>query len=151
MNILELLEFEEGYREKPYIDTLGYPTVGIGKRIGPKDAPIEMYEFKVSKLMAAMWLESEVVHVQKLIGKIPALSKLDRHSQKDRYIIIVSMAYQLGIAGLLKFKKMLLAIDKEDWVTAAAEAKDSLWYKQTPKRAERHCRVLAGESIKSVY
>lgn len=34
--IIPILNFEEGYREKPYRDTLGYPTVAGGIKIGLK-------------------------------------------------------------------------------------------------------------------
>ena len=52
---------------------------------------------------------------------------------------------------LLKFKKMIAALKAEDWVLARLEATDSRWYNQTPKRAERHAKVLGGESIANVY
>ena len=37
---------------------------------------------------------------------------------------------------LSKFVKMKAAVDKRDWETAAAEMKDSKWYKQTGNRAK---------------
>ena len=37
-NITSLLQYEEGFREKPYVCSEGYPTVGTGIRIGPKGA-----------------------------------------------------------------------------------------------------------------
>ena len=36
---------------------------------------------------------------------------------------------------LSEFVKMKAAVDKRDWVTAAAEMKDSKWYKQMEKMA----------------
>ncbi len=33
-----LLKFEEGYRDVPFIDTLGFPTVDCGIKIRPKFA-----------------------------------------------------------------------------------------------------------------
>ena len=38
---------------------------------------------------------------------------------------------------LSKFKKMNAALKKEDWKEAAKEGRDSRWYNQVTKRAER--------------
>lgn len=34
--IIQILTYEEGYKDRPYIDTEGYPTVACGIVIGPK-------------------------------------------------------------------------------------------------------------------
>lgn len=47
---------------------------------------------------------------------------------------IAGAAYQLGEAGLRKFKKTFAAIRANDWEEFQAEAKDSKWYRQTPER-----------------
>ena len=147
MNINRLLEIEEGYRAKPYLDSLGFPTVGIGKRIGPKGADLSNYQFTVSKSIAYAWLEEEVEIVEHALNSYRWFNKLD----DDRKTILLSMGYQLGVAGLLGFKRMIEAIEIEDWEWAAYEAKDSLWYKQTAHRAARHVAVMLGHSIDTVY
>ncbi len=45
------------------------------------------------------------------------------------------MSYQLGVAGIKKFKNMLQAIKEKKYKEVYKQALDSLWYKQTPKRA----------------
>ena len=47
------------------------------------------------------------------------------------------MAYQLGVEGVMKFKKMIAALQNGDYDRAADEMADSLWAKQTPSRAQR--------------
>jgi len=47
--IIEILNFEEGYVETPYHDTLGFPTVAGGIRIGPKGASLRNYTFTVPR------------------------------------------------------------------------------------------------------
>ena len=37
----------------------------------------------------------------------------------------------------IQFKKMKAALEKGDWKEAAKEGRDSKWYKQVTKRAER--------------
>jgi len=52
------------------------------------------------------------------------------------------MAYNLGIAGLNKFRKMWAAIDVADYATAAEEMLDSKWAKQVGVRAIRLSRRM---------
>ena len=47
------------------------------------------------------------------------------------------MSFNLGLTGLRKFKKMKAALDNDDYRTAAAEAKDSKWFKQVKSRGPR--------------
>ena len=61
------------------------------------------------------------------------------------------MAYQMGVDGLFKFKKMIAALGKGDWNEAAHQALDSRWAKQTPARAERHAAVIANGNLMEVY
>ncbi len=60
--IIAILNFEEGYVEAPYLDTLGFPTVAGGIRIGPKGAPLTNYAFRVPRRVgmsgsSAFWKE----------------------------------------------------------------------------------------------
>ena len=52
------------------------------------------------------------------------------------------MSYQLGVNGLLEFKRMIAAIVNENYEQAAREAMNSKWQKQTPARVKRHANVL---------
>ena len=138
MTPVEIIAREEGFRVKPYLCSEGYPTVGYGQRIGPKGADINQYEFSVPEPVARLWLEYEVKRVQAAMFNAGIGHDVDG----DRYSVLVSMAYQLGVAGLLKFKKMLAAVDSENWNEAAIQALDSRWAKQTPERAQRHAKAL---------
>ena len=61
---------------------------------------------------------------------------------------LVSHAYQLGAAGQAEFKKMIAAIEAGDYDTAIAEAEDSLWATQTPKRLADLKAALEAEGAK---
>ncbi len=145
--IHELLAYEEGFREKPYHCSEGYVTIGIGTKIGPKLAPLDMYQFKVTKKVAEAFLDEELKSIRAQLVKHRWYTELD----EDRQTIIKSMCYQLGYSGLMKFKNMIAALEKKHWPEASLEALDSRWAKQTPARAKRHANVLAGSSIKDVY
>lgn len=143
--ITKLLKFEEGFRAYPYQCSEGYPTIGIGKRIGNEGTPLSAYQFTVSEPLAELWLSEEV-------GKI--IDQLNDHNfyvnlDSVRKDIIVSMGYQLGLNGLLKFKKMIAALEIKDWQLAQYEGLDSLWAKQTPDRANRHMDVILSGTLEA--
>lgn len=147
MNTLELITFEEGYRERAYHCTEGYPTIGIGTKLGPKGASLDNYTFRCNLRAAQAMLEDEVDQI------IKALIRYDWYSNLNcsRKSIIISMCYQMGITGVLKFKNMIAALEREDWQEAHNQALDSRWAKQTPERAKRHADSLLNGSFDGVY
>ena len=47
---------------------------------------------------------------------------------------LIDMVFNMGITRFMGFKKMIAAIKNGDWVTAAAEMRDSKWAEQLPRR-----------------
>lgn len=64
-----------------------------------------------------------------------------------RKSVLIDMTYNMGWSTLSKFKKMLAAIARGDWEEAAAQMKDSSWYRQVGIRA----RVLEKMMITGEY
>ncbi|AFC22744.1 putative lysozyme [Vibrio phage vB_VchM-138] len=147
ITLFDVLKLEEGYREKVYRCSEGYPTIGIGTKIGPKDAPLSNYTFKVSQRVAKVMLDDEVVDIIGRLNGTPWYHSLD----ESRQLIIQSMCYQMGVDGVLKFRKMIDALSRGHWDEAASQALDSLWARQTPKRANRHAEVLRSGDLNAVY
>ena len=61
------------------------------------------------------------------------------------------MAFQMGIAGFLAFKKTIALMQLGMWLEASEELLDSKYAVQTPNRAAYNSRQLAlchGEKIK---
>ncbi len=145
MDIISLLNREEGYSEKPYYCSAGYPTIGIGKRIGPKGAPLSQYQFTVSKQLAAVWLSEEL---QQKVADMSAHANITAAMvacNDARKAILISMAYQMGADGLAKFTNTLKAISEKRWSDAKSGMINSAWAKQTPNRANRHAtQMLTG-------
>lgn len=116
-------EEDSGFRSggKPYVDTEGYATIGYGTKL-----PLTEEE-------CAMLLEHRL---NKTINNVKStFYYLD--IDDDAWEVLYNMAYQLGLGGLMKFKKMIKALRVCDYTTAASEGRDSLWYRQTPNRCER--------------
>ena len=112
---------EEGFREKVYKDHLGNDTFGHGLTW------ISEYE---SKMVVSHRVPGIVAQ---LIDQHPFLEE----QPVEVVMILTHMAYQLGVAGVGKFRKMLEAIKDQDYPRAADEMLDSKWHKQTPNRANR--------------
>ena len=145
--LFKLLKFEEGYREKAYLCSEGYPTIGIGTKLGPKGSDLSNYTMVVTEHAAKALLDDEVRKIRNELVKCDWYVKLDG----PRQTIIKSMCYQMGVSGLFKFKKMIAALECGDYYEASYQALDSRWAKQTPERANRHAAVIATGSVMEVY
>lgn len=151
MNVLKIIAFEEGFMPKPYLCSEGFVTIGLGtklhksKGMNPEDFPI-----RVSRRIAEEWLSTEVDIKHRKLGNSIWIQTYNNLGD-DRRAIIISMAYQMGTAGVLGFKKMWAQMARGSYYLAAEEMLDSKWAKQTPKRAERHARVMRGETLENVY
>jgi lysozyme len=72
--------------------------------------------------------------VAALESRLPFWPKLT----DDRRRVVANMGYQLGVAGLMGFRRTLAALERGDYDGAAREMLDSKWAKRdTPKRAGR--------------
>lgn len=140
--IVAILNFEEGYREQPYIDTQGFPTVAGGIRIGPKGASLSNYTFTVPRSVGDAW--KLVLITQKLaqIKTVAVISAALGQCNDARTDILISMAYQMGVNGLSGFTTTLGLITQQNYSAAADNMLKSLWAKQTPGRAQRHAEVM---------
>lgn len=137
-DILMLLKYEEGFSAKPYYCSAGFPTIGIGQRIGPKGAPLKLYEFTVSEPLAAVWLTEKVKETLDDMERYPNIKAAMDACNEPRKAILISMAYQMGAEGLSKFTNTLRSVAKQDWHAAQAGMLASKWRSDTPNRAHRH-------------
>ena len=135
-----ILVQEEGYRKHPYLCTQGYATVGIGLKISTERNPdISKFCITMSKEVAIQDLKERV---QDLIDRLDTTHSWFKDLDTNRQAVLVSMAYQLGMYNLSKFRKMLKALSKKDYAEAYKQSLDSLWARQTSKRANRHANTL---------
>lgn len=110
---------------KPGSVVVGHVTIGVGRALDVN--PLDEVEVR--------WLLNYGIDktVASVIAQLPWASTLD----DSRYRVLVNMAFNMGITGLLGFKNMLAAAKSGDYATAAAEMKSSKWYAQVGSRAER--------------
>lgn len=124
---------EEGVRLKPYLDHLGVLTIGVGRNLDHKG---------ISAQEAEWLLENDLRECEDDLDGLFGRYFLDFQVGDARRAALIGMRFQLGGAGFRGFRKMISAIDREDWDTAADEALDSRWAQQTPERARRVARMF---------
>lgn len=127
------LRRDEGVVPFAYQDHLGYWTIGVGRLIdkrkggGLSDAEIDFL------------LSNDIDRFEKqVIDALPWYSRLDDVRQR----VLVNMAFNLGIAGLLGFKNTLAMIERGDYAGAAKGMLNSKWATQVGERAKRLATMM---------
>ncbi|MGP2449043.1 glycoside hydrolase family protein [Pantoea stewartii subsp. indologenes] len=140
--IIQILNYEEGYKTNPYRDTEGFPTVACGIKIGPKGADLSNYTFNVPRNVGDVWLQTFVDSVINQCRNTPSIYAALQKCNPARADVLYSMAFQMGIAGLSGFKNTLVMISNGNFTGAASGMLASKWAQQTPNRAQRHSEVM---------
>ncbi|HGX8734263.1 TPA: glycoside hydrolase family protein [Escherichia coli] len=115
-----------------YKDHLGYPTISYGHLLKSG----ESFPNGIDELQADNILAADIAIAQKGVKSL----KIDLPSDWNEFLII--MVFQLGLAGVKKFKKMLKALEDKNYSEAIKQCKDSLWYRQTPNRVDAMIKDL---------
>lgn len=127
-NLIENIKESEGFRGEVYKDTLGFDTIGFGTKLPlSEDEAILILEHRLK------------AKIKELEQKEPFVNKLPLNKQE----ILAEMAYQMGVGGVLKFKKMWEALKRFDYKEASKQMLDSSWAKQTPNRAKKLSENMA--------
>lgn len=125
-----MLKFEEGYREKIYLDTKNIPTGGIGHafQVGSK-LPDKIWRLIFAHDVEQAWRKFELLNLN--------------HLSKRRQWVCVAMIFQLGFDGFRGFKRTRRYLRQGNYKEAAMEMLRSKWYKEdTPERALRMSQVM---------
>lgn len=137
MNIVEQLRRDEGVERSAYKDSLGYLTIGVGRLIDPRKGA-GLRDNEIDFLLQNDIKEKEA----ELKSRIRFYSTLD----DARKGVLLNMAFNLGVDGLLKFKNTLGLIESGKYKEASVEMLNSVWAKQVGDRANRLAKqMLTGE------
>ena len=116
---------DEGFMPIPYRCTSDKLSIGYGTNIQDgitREEALLLMRHRLGKVVAA--LES----------RLPFWPRLT----DERRRVLANMGYQLGVGGLMGFKRMLAALERGDYDGAAREMLDSKWARQdSPGRARR--------------
>ena len=128
--LARLILKHEGFKPKPYKDTVGKLTIGIGRNLD---------DVGLTEKEAFYLLESDIERILKAAYKeFPWFSTLS----PSRQDVIVSMIFNLGLEGFKGFQKMILALRVSNFVNAAKEMLDSKWATQVPSRAKELSNMM---------
>jgi lysozyme len=145
-HLLDKVIEHEGMVCQVYQDTLGIDTIGIGRNL--RDRGItkeeleymdisgmeEVYKKGISEADARYMAMNDIRIVEKeLVAVHPCVDNLDA----VRQMILVDMAFNMGVPRLCKFKKMWYAIHDLNFEAASFEMTDSKWARQVGNRAHK--------------
>ena len=149
--LMEKLVAHEGLRLQVYKDTLGIDTIGIGRNLQDRGISKEeldeldipsidhVYEYGITEADAMFLAQNDVQIVEEeLLRAHPCVEKLDA----VRQLILIDMAFNLGVPRLCKFKKMWAAIHENKFDVAAKEMLDSRWANQVKSRSTKLAHAM---------
>jgi lysozyme len=133
------LRESEGWRERPYLDTKGYWTVGHGHLLPRNITRQELAEMRWTREHGESVLDKDLANAIHEAGAFPWWLTMD----PVRQAVIVELLFNLGRSKFKGFVKMIAAIQNRQYQKAARELLDSQWRKDVgPKRSGRLAKML---------
>ena len=129
--LIEQLRLHEGVEHKPYVDTVGKTTIGVGRNlddVGLTDDEID-------------YLLDNDIHT--------VMSELDvwwagwRELDEVRQRVLADMMFNMGRPTLNKFENFYAALVDGNYEQASVEMLDSRWAEQVGQRAQRLAGMMA--------
>jgi lysozyme len=127
--LVHQLVLHEGERLKPYIDTVGNVTIGIGRNLTDKG---------ISSDEAFLLLDHDIDECIRDLTTFAWFSALDDVRQR----VIVDVRFNVGASGFRGFQKMIHALAIDDLATASSELLASVAAKQNAVRYGQLARML---------
>lgn len=125
------LTFDEGSRRKPYVDTLGNVSIGIGRNL--TDVGISPDE------VSYLFTNDVITACSDLDLLMPWWRSLPASHQR----IMVNLAFNMGAAKLRTFPVFLAAMKDGRWGAAGDALRDSRWFDQVGGRGPRMIQRLS--------
>ena len=141
--LVKMIAIHEGIVLNVYQDHLGINTVGIGRNLddrGITDGELlfmnktmdDIYDNGLTEEEAYYLCMNDIAIVEKeLLASKPIVNRLNA----VRQMILIDMAFNMGVPRLMQFKNMWLAIEKVNYLLACEEMIDSRWAGQVGSRA----------------
>lgn len=157
-SLKDQLILHEGLKLKPYKCPANKWTIGVGRNLDDvglskdeqrkllgtfglnrKEVIDALLIRGISEEEALFLLDNDIKKCVDDVKKFPWFESLDPVRQK----VIVDMRFNLGLAGLKKFRKMISHLEVGEYSNAAKEMKDSKWYWEVGNRSRRLVKMMA--------
>jgi lysozyme len=125
------LQRHEGMRLRPYVDTVGMLTIGVGRNLSDNGITVDE---------AHVMLEHDIATaIGSICQAFPWASRLDAIRQR----VLIDLAFNMGISRLRGFTRMLAAVQRGDFARAGQELWASDWARQVQlDRSHRLVQML---------
>lgn len=119
------VKLAEDFRAVLYKDSRGFLTIGYGRLLDPAKGG------SISKDEGEYLLANDLRRAEREAESLPGYHDLS----PARQAVLIEMCFNLGLAGVRGFKRMLSALVQQDYAHAAAEMMASDWSGQVKGRA----------------
>lgn len=127
----KMLIRHEGLKLKPYHDTEGKLTIGVGRNLTDvgidKSEAMDLFRHDIAKIYSSL-----------LTKRHEWILDLD----PVRRDVIINMIFNMGLRKFYTFKKAIVAMKGGNWSKAASEMLDSKWRVQVKDRAQQLARMM---------
>lgn len=143
-DIKDMIKEHEGVRTRPYKDSLGLWTVGVGHLIGDgKSLPSAWNrEFSMAEVNALFDKDYEK-HKKEAQSNVPGFSKFDSMGQGA----LIDLTFNMGGGWPRKFPNTSRKLGAGDTEGAARGLEDSLWYTQVGRRAPKIVDMVRNSKV----
>ena len=130
-SINDMLVRHEGLRLKVYNDSVGIPTIGVGRNLRDRG---------LTKDEAMYLLDNDIKDFTKQLS-----DRLEWFDFKPIQVrnVLIDMGFNMGIGGLLTFHNTLIHIEKGNYKTASITMLESKWAEQVGNRAIELSNMLS--------
>ena len=124
-----LLREHERFRSRPYRDTVGKLTIGIGRNLDDRG---------ISLAEANVMLGNDISDAVRDL-RCYAFWEKASHSRR---VALINFRFQLGLSGFQKFRNTIAKLNAGDWPGAADAMLESKWAEQVPQRAKQITEMI---------
>ena len=131
MTLEDLLIKHEGVMLKPYRDTKGKLTLGVGRNLD---------DVGISRGEALVLLSNDIDAVTRQC--LDAFPEWFPQASYATQAVIVDMVFNMGMTRFKGFQKMIAACTRGDWDEAANQMLQSVWASEVKGRAAEDAQII---------
>ena len=129
--VREQLKRHEGFKAKPYRCSAGALTIGYGTNLDARG---------ITREEAERLMMNEVYDCVKALQR--KLGDTYNNLNANRKAVLINMAYNMGISGLMNFKNTLRYIKQGNYEQASENMLVSQWADQVGNRAKELSEIM---------